>query len=244
MGTLPPEPFCEPSAYPDASEAEHTENIEHTSSPPPPEPFPELSPSPEPKEPEPQPSTSSGITRTPAKTYEMDRSISLLSPTPLQASNSFIAPIVPWSDMALFLYDNGQRIVKVSSDGHCLMYSIMQALKLDHDIHIYHRTIANRIWKEIIERIVFYVHFNKGTHKNHIYMSNFYFCTLTLKQDKKEEEKGKAPCQKHHLFLLLILMIMDHLFLMLLKITAGNQGSKYHYVQQQNTRLLLYQMLP
>ena len=32
-------------------------------------------------------------------------------------------------------------------------------LKLDHDIHIDHRTIANRIWKEINERIVFYVHF-------------------------------------------------------------------------------------
>ena len=38
----------------------------------------------------------------------------------------------------------------------------MQALKLDHDIHINHRTIANRIWKEIIERIVFYVHFICG----------------------------------------------------------------------------------
>ena len=34
----------------------------------------------------------------------------------------------------------------------------MQALKLDHDIHIKHRTIANRIWKEINERIVFYIH--------------------------------------------------------------------------------------
>ena len=34
----------------------------------------------------------------------------------------------------------------------------MQALKLDHDTNIDHRTIANRIWKEINERIVFYVH--------------------------------------------------------------------------------------
>ena len=42
------------------------------------------------------------------------------------------------------------------------MYSIMQALKLDHDIHINHRTIANRIWKEINKRIVFYVHFICG----------------------------------------------------------------------------------
>ena len=58
---LPPKPFCKPSAFSDVPEAEHTENIEHISSPPPPEPFPEPSPSPEP-----QPSTSSGITRTPA----------------------------------------------------------------------------------------------------------------------------------------------------------------------------------
>ena len=42
------------------------------------------------------------------------------------------------------------------------MYAIMQALKLDHDIHINHRTIANRIWKEINERIVFYIHFICG----------------------------------------------------------------------------------
>ena len=42
------------------------------------------------------------------------------------------------------------------------MYSIMQALKLDHDIHIDHKTIAQRIWKEINERIVFYVHFICG----------------------------------------------------------------------------------
>ena len=64
--------------------------------------------------------------------------------------------------MGLFLYDIGRRIEKVSSDGHCLMYSIMQALKLDHDIHIDHTTIANRIWKEINERIIFYVHFICG----------------------------------------------------------------------------------
>ena len=64
--------------------------------------------------------------------------------------------------MGLFLYHIGQRIEKVSSDGHCLMYSIMQALKLDHDIHINHRTIANRIWKEINERIIFYIHFICG----------------------------------------------------------------------------------
>ena len=38
----------------------------------------------------------------------------------------------------------------------------MQALELDHDIHINHRTIANRIWKEINERIIFYVHFICG----------------------------------------------------------------------------------
>ena len=36
------------------------------------------------------------------------------------------------------------------------MYSILQALKLDHDNH---RTIAIRFWKEINKRIVFYVHF-------------------------------------------------------------------------------------
>ena len=64
--------------------------------------------------------------------------------------------------MGLFLYDIGQRIEKVSSDDHCLMYSIMQALKLAHDIHIDHTTIANKIWKEINERIIFYVHFICG----------------------------------------------------------------------------------
>ena len=50
----------------------------------------------------------------------------------------------------------------MSSDGHCLMHSIMQALKLDHNIDISHTTIANRIWKEINERIVFYVNFICG----------------------------------------------------------------------------------
>ena len=104
---LPPKPFCESSAYSDAPEAEHTENIEHTSCPPPPETFPEPSPSPEPQEPEPQLSTSSGITRTPTKTYELHRSVSFSSPTPSQNSSSFIAPIVPWSDMGIFLYDIG-----------------------------------------------------------------------------------------------------------------------------------------
>ena len=34
----------------------------------------------------------------------------------------------------------------------------MQALKLDHNVHIDHGMIANRIWKEINERIIFYVH--------------------------------------------------------------------------------------
>ena len=81
----PPEPFLEPSVDVDAPDAGHIDNIEQNSSPPPPEPFPEPSPSLEPQEPEPQPSTSSGITSTPAKTYELDRSISLLSPTPSQA---------------------------------------------------------------------------------------------------------------------------------------------------------------
>ena len=38
----------------------------------------------------------------------------------------------------------------------------MQALKLDHDVHIDHTTIANRIWKEINEKIIFYVHFIYG----------------------------------------------------------------------------------
>ena len=42
------------------------------------------------------------------------------------------------------------------------MYAIMQALKLDHDIHIGHRTIAYRIWKEINKRMVFYIHFICG----------------------------------------------------------------------------------
>ena len=38
----------------------------------------------------------------------------------------------------------------------------MQVLKLDHDIHINHRTISNRIWKEINKIIIFYVHFICG----------------------------------------------------------------------------------
>ena len=42
------------------------------------------------------------------------------------------------------------------------MYAIIQALKLDNDIHINHRTNANRMWKEINERIIFYIHFICG----------------------------------------------------------------------------------
>ena len=51
----PPEPFCGPSSHLDEPDAEDTENIKQTSSPPPPEPFPEPSPSPEPQESELQP---------------------------------------------------------------------------------------------------------------------------------------------------------------------------------------------
>ena len=40
---------------------------------------------------------------------------------------------------------------------------------------------------------------------------------LRHKQQKKEKGKGKAIHQKHHLLLLLIPMIMDHLFRMQLK---------------------------
>ena len=138
----------------DAPLAEDTEN-DNCSSPPPHEQFLEPSPSPEP---EPQPSTSSA----PGKIYELDTSISLLSPTPSQDTSSLITPVVSWSDIGLFFYDIGQRVEKVSSDGHCLMHSIMQALKLDHNIDISHTTIANRIWKEINERIVFYVNFICG----------------------------------------------------------------------------------
>ena len=86
----------------DPPEPENLENIQETSSPLPPEPFPEPSPSPDPQELEPQPSTSTGITQTPAKSYELDKSITLFSPTPSQASSSFLAPVVPWSDMGLF----------------------------------------------------------------------------------------------------------------------------------------------
>ena len=105
----PPTPVAFPelstSSYP--PEPEHLENIDQPSSPLPPEPFQEPSPSPKSQELEPQPSTSYGTTQTPAKTYELDRSITLLSPTPLQASGSFLALVVPWSDMGLFLYDIG-----------------------------------------------------------------------------------------------------------------------------------------
>ena len=103
----PPTPraFPETSASSHPPEPEHPENIEQPSSPLPPEPFPE--PSPEHQELEPKPSTSSGITWTPAKTCQLDKSITLFSPTPSQASSSFLAPVVPWSDMGLFLYDIG-----------------------------------------------------------------------------------------------------------------------------------------
>ena len=94
-----PEPFHEPSSDLDAPLAKDTEN-EHCSSPLPPEPFPEPSPSPEP---EPQPSTRSA----PGKIYELDKSISLLSPTPSQDASSIIPPVVSWSNISLFLYDIG-----------------------------------------------------------------------------------------------------------------------------------------
>ena len=102
-----PEAFAEPSGSSDPPEPEHPENIKEISPPPPPEPFPEPSPSPDPQELEPQLSTSTGITRTPTKTYELDITITLSSPTPSQALSSFLAPVVPWSDMGLFLYDIG-----------------------------------------------------------------------------------------------------------------------------------------
>ena len=100
-----PEAFAEPSDSSDPPGPEHPENIKETSSPLPPEPFPEPSPSPDPQELEPQPSTSTGIT--PAKTYQLDKTIPLFLLTPSQPSSSFLAPVIPWSDMGLFLYDIG-----------------------------------------------------------------------------------------------------------------------------------------
>ena len=100
-----PGAFPETSASSHPREPEHPENIEQPSSPLPSEPFPE--PSLEHQEIEPEPSTSSGITRTPAKTYQLDKFITLFLPTTSQASSSFLAPVVPWSDMDLFLYDTG-----------------------------------------------------------------------------------------------------------------------------------------
>ena len=99
LSAPPLEPFHEPSSNLDEPLAKDTEN-EHCSSPPPPEPFLEPSPSPEA---EPQPSTSSA----PGKIYELDKSISLLSPTPSQDASSIVPPVVSWSDISLFLYDIG-----------------------------------------------------------------------------------------------------------------------------------------
>ena len=88
--SLTPGAFPETSASSHPPEPEHPENIEQPSSPLPPEPFPE--PSPECQELEPKPSTSSGITQTPAKTCQLDKSITLFLPTPITSFKFLFSP--------------------------------------------------------------------------------------------------------------------------------------------------------
>ena len=57
----------------------------------------------------------------------------------------------------------GQKIIKIPSNGHCLLLAIKQSLDSDFQIQREEKNIAQKIWKEIKDRVNFYHEFTTLT---------------------------------------------------------------------------------
>ena len=57
----------------------------------------------------------------------------------------------------------GQKIIKIPSNGHCLLLAIKQSLDSDFQIQREEKNIAQKIWKEIKDRVNFYCEFTTLT---------------------------------------------------------------------------------
>ena len=56
---------------------------------------------------------------------------------------------LPWKDVQQHVEIIGQKIVKVPSNGHCLLLAIKQCLDSDFKILREEKNIAQKIWQEI-----------------------------------------------------------------------------------------------
>ena len=57
----------------------------------------------------------------------------------------------------------GRKIIKIPSNGHCLLLAIKQSLDSDFQIQREEKNIAQKIWKEIKDRLNFYCEFTTLT---------------------------------------------------------------------------------
>ena len=57
----------------------------------------------------------------------------------------------------------GQKIIKIPSNGHCLLVAIKQSLDSDFQIQREEINIAQKIWKEIKDQVNFYREFTTLT---------------------------------------------------------------------------------
>ena len=70
---------------------------------------------------------------------------------------------LPWKDVQQHIEIIGQKIVKIPSNGHCLLLAIKQCLDSDFKIQREEKNIAHKIWQEIKDRLNFYHNFTTLT---------------------------------------------------------------------------------
>ena len=56
---------------------------------------------------------------------------------------------LPWKDVQQHIEMIGKKIVKIQSNGHCLLLPIKQCLDSDFKIQREEKNIARKIWQEI-----------------------------------------------------------------------------------------------
>ena len=70
---------------------------------------------------------------------------------------------LPWKDVQQHIEMIGWKIIKIPSNGHCLLLAIKQSLDSDFQIQREDKNIARKIWKEIKDRLNFYREFTTLT---------------------------------------------------------------------------------
>ena len=68
-----------------------------------------------------------------------------------------------WKDVQQHIEMIGQKIVKIRSNGHCLLLAIKQCLDSDFKIQREEKNIARKIWQEIKDCVNFYHDFTTLT---------------------------------------------------------------------------------